>query len=60
MLAREEFGRRGNIMVAKRPVNEKRVRRLRDSIIAESRALRLGEFRKSLDLTQVDTDSSHS
>jgi len=41
-------------MVAKRPLNEKRVRKLRDSIIAESRALRLGEFRKSLDLTQVD------
>ena len=41
-------------MLKKRSGNEKRVRKLRDSIIAESRAVRLGEFRKSLDLTQVD------
>ncbi len=38
----------------KRPVNEKRVRKLRDSMLMESRAVRLAEFRKTLELTQVD------
>lgn len=39
---------------AKRPVNEVRVRKLRDSILKQSRAIRLAEFRKSLELTQND------
>lgn len=39
---------------AKRPVNEARVRKLRDSILRQSRAIRLSEFRKSLELTQND------
>lgn len=38
----------------KRPVNEARVRKLRDSILVQSRAVRLSEFRKSLELTQND------
>jgi predicted transcriptional regulator len=41
-------------MRKKRHVDAKRVRRLRDSILAESRAVRLAEFRKSLELTQID------
>jgi transcriptional regulator with XRE-family HTH domain len=41
-------------MLAKRPVDTKRVRKLRDSIIAQSRAVRLADFRKALNLTQVD------
>lgn len=39
---------------SKRPVNEARVRKLRDSILRQSRAIRLSEFRKSLELTQND------
>ena len=37
-----------------RSVNEVRVRKMRDSILLQSRAVRLSEFRKSLDLTQND------
>lgn len=40
-------------MRKKRPVNESRVRKIRDSILTESRAVRLSDFRKSLELTQV-------
>ena len=40
-------------LVALRPVNEERVRKLRNSIISESRAVRLAEFRKEMGLTQV-------
>jgi len=35
-----------------RPVNEVRVRKIRDAVLAESRAVHLAEFRKSLELTQ--------
>jgi predicted transcriptional regulator len=38
----------------KRPVNEARVRKIRDSIIAENSTLRLVEFRQALNLTQQD------
>lgn len=41
-------------MRKRRPVNEVRVRKIRDSILSESRAVRLAEFRKSLSLTQND------
>lgn len=40
-------------MRKKRPVNENRVKRVRESILAQSRAVRLSEFRKSLELTQI-------
>lgn len=43
-----------NEMREKRPVNEARVKKQRDSILAQSRAIRLAEFRKSLKLTQDD------
>ena len=36
----------------KRPMNESRVKKTRDSILAQSRALRLADFRKSLEFTQ--------
>ena len=38
----------------KRPVNDPRVKKMRDSILSQSRAVRLADFRKSLDLTQND------
>jgi transcriptional regulator with XRE-family HTH domain len=41
-------------MREKRPVNETRVKKQRDSILTQSRALRLSEIRKSLELTQTD------
>jgi hypothetical protein len=41
-------------MREKRHVDVKRVQKLCDSILAESRAVRLAEFRKSLELTQID------
>jgi len=41
-------------MRKRRSVDEKKVRRHRDAILAESRAVRLSEFRKSLDLTQKE------
>ena len=40
-------------MRTKRSVNEVRVRETRDAILKESRAVRLSEFRKALNLTQV-------
>lgn len=39
-------------MLKKRPVNEERVNKMRDSILAQSRAYRLAEIRRSLDITQ--------
>lgn len=41
-------------MRKKRPVNEVRVRKIRDSILSQSHAVRLADFRKSLELTQTD------
>ena len=41
-------------MRKKRPVNEARVRKVRDSILSDNATLRLVEFRKALRLTQED------
>lgn len=38
----------------KRPINENRVKKIRDSILVQSHALRLADFRKSLGLTQIN------
>jgi predicted transcriptional regulator len=38
----------------KRKVNKRAILKKRDSILAESRALRLADFRKALELTQVE------
>lgn len=38
----------------KRLINENRVKKIRDSILVQSRALRLADFRKSLGLTQAN------
>jgi predicted XRE-type DNA-binding protein len=41
-------------LIARRPVNEKRVQKLKNSIINESRALRLAELRSTQELTQIE------
>jgi transcriptional regulator with XRE-family HTH domain len=41
-------------MRLKRPVNESQVKKTRDSILAQSRAVRLADFRKSLEMTQTE------
>jgi transcriptional regulator with XRE-family HTH domain len=38
----------------RRPVNEAKVRRMKDSILSENTSLRLVEFRRALNLTQED------
>jgi predicted transcriptional regulator len=41
-------------MLKIRPVSANRAKKIREAMIAESRAFRLAEFRKSLDFTQVE------
>ena len=41
-------------VVSKRPVNERRVKRLKNQLLVRNSAARLAELRKSLNLTQIE------